>query len=190
MTTHRRGARNQIADWSTNTISSASRERCVVAIDSAASASSAKSREETESIEVRRWHLKAKRARGSFTIDGIGGAGECGGAEWAMFLHARARIGQTRRVSVEHFDVSHQMMAECDRLRCLQMGEARRDPIGVLPQRALAAHRARAASWLRHRASRPAPRAGSQSPLGRCASARCGAVFRLRRSFRSAALRY
>ena len=101
-----------------------------------------------------------------------------------------ARIGKPAAVARRHLDIGQQMMAERDRLRGLQMGEARHHGAGML-QRALRPARA---------GTRPAPRrsrrwcrghrAGNRSRPGRCASARCAAARRPGRSARPAGSRH
>ncbi len=56
-------------------------------------------------------------------INGEGRSGERRSPERA-FVHPPARIGETAPVARQHLDISEQMVAESDRLRRLQMGEA------------------------------------------------------------------
>ena len=91
-------------------------------------------------------------------------------------LSRAPRIGEAAAVARDHLDIGEQVMAEGDRLRGLQMREARHHGRGMLQrllgERALVGARARR----RSRRSRRAPRAGSRSRPGRCASARCAAA--------------
>ena len=57
-------------------------------------------------------------------------AGQRRGAE-RQFVQPRAAVAQAAAVAAEHLDIGQQMMAEGDRLRRLQMGEARHDGRGV-----------------------------------------------------------
>ena len=109
-----------------NTISSASRDRCTAAIAPAASISSAKSRSETPSSELAIGRSKPRSRRRLVPVDRKRRAGERRRAERA-FVERRARVGEPAAVARQHLDVSEQMMAEGDRLRRLQMREARHD---------------------------------------------------------------
>ena len=73
---------------------------------------------------------ESQGAGGRLPIDGKGGAGQGGGAQGA-FVHARAGVVEAAGVTTEHFDIGHQVVTEGDRLRRLQMGEARHRVRGV-----------------------------------------------------------
>ena len=88
---------------------------------------------------------------------------------------AACGIGEAAAVARQHLDIGEQMMAEGHRLRALQMREAGHDRVGIAPRPSSASAAAGAAAGRRSRRSRRAPRAGSRSPPGRCASARCAA---------------
>ena len=57
-------------------------------------------------------------------------AGQRGGAQ-RQFVQARAAIGEPAAVAPEHLDIGQQMVAEGDRLRRLQVREARHDGGGI-----------------------------------------------------------
>ena len=107
-----------------STISSAKRERCTAQIEAAASVSSTKSRSETESSEFAVGRSKPSACRGHVAVDREGGAGERRRAERA-FVEAPPRIREAAAVAGEHLDIGEEMVAEGDRLRRLQMREAR-----------------------------------------------------------------
>jgi len=62
-------------------------------------------------------------------VDREAGAGQRRRAQRA-FVHPFACIGEAAEVAGEHLDIGHHVMAEGDRLRRLQMGEARHHPVG------------------------------------------------------------
>ena len=70
--------------------------------------------------------VEVKRLRGHVAVDRKRGAGERSRAE-RTFVEALARVLEPSRVAPQHLDIGHEMMAEGDRLRRLQMGEARHD---------------------------------------------------------------
>ena len=106
------------------TISSAKRDRCTAAIEAA----DRRLQNEIavgDGIErVRGRPRKAERLRRHGAVERKRRAGKRAGAERA-FVEALARIGEAAAVARRHFHISEQMMAERDRLRRLQMGEAR-----------------------------------------------------------------
>ena len=63
-------------------------------------------------------------------VDREGRAGERRRAERA-FVEPRARVGEAAAVARQHLDIGEQMVAEGDRLRRLQMGEAGHDHVGA-----------------------------------------------------------
>ena len=73
---------------------------------------------------IRRGPRKAERARRRLPVDGEGRAGERRRAE-RTFAQPLGRVGEAAPVARKHLDISEQMMAEGDRLRGLEMGEAR-----------------------------------------------------------------
>ena len=75
--------------------------------------------------------VEVKRLRGHVAVDRERGAGERGGAK-RTFVEALARVLEAPRVAPQHLDIGHEMMAEGDRLRRLQMGEARHDHRGAV----------------------------------------------------------
>ncbi len=75
--------------------------------------------------------VEAERLGGHVAVDRERGAGKRRRAERA-FVEALARVLEPPRVAAQHLDVSHEMMAEGDRLRRLQMGEARHDHRGAI----------------------------------------------------------
>ena len=70
--------------------------------------------------------VEAERLGGHVAVDRKRGAGERGRAERAL-VEALARVLEAPRVASQHLDIGHEMVAEGDRLRRLQMGEARHD---------------------------------------------------------------
>ena len=112
------------------TISSASRDRCIAAIDAAASVSSAKSRSDTASSEFAAGLSKpsafavASRSMGKLVP---ASAAAPSGHSFSRVLASAKRPPVAR----QHLDISETMMAEGDRLRRLQMGEAGHDGRGV-----------------------------------------------------------
>ena len=113
-----------------STISSAKRERCTAQIEAAESASSAKSRSATEVERVRRRAVEAERLRGRLAVDRERGAGKRRRAE-RRFVQPLAAIGEAAAVARKHLDIGEEMMAEGDRLRALQMREARHHRVGM-----------------------------------------------------------
>ena len=122
--------RSRIAASHQSTISSAKRERCIGAIDAAASASSAKSRSETASSEFAVGRSKPSALAVAFRSIGKRGAGERRRAE-RRFVQPPAAIGEAAAVALKHLDIGEEMMAEGDRLRALQMREARHHGVGM-----------------------------------------------------------
>ena len=106
------------------TTSSASRDRCMAAIAAAASVSSAKSRSDTASSEFAAGRVKAELPCRRVPVDRERRAGQRRRAE-RTFGQPLGGVGEPAPVAPEHLDISEQMMAEGDRLRGLQMGEAR-----------------------------------------------------------------
>ncbi len=84
--------------------------------------------------------LEAQRLGRLARIDRMRRAGERGRPQ-RRFVQPRAAIGETATVAAEHLDIGHQVMAEGDGLRRLQMGEARHDGrgifVGAIDQRGL-----------------------------------------------------
>ena len=113
-----------------STISSASRERWVAAMAAAASTSSAKSRADDRIERIAHGAGEAERRGGRVAVDRETGAGEGGRAERAL-VEPGAGIGETAAVARDHLDISQEMMAEGDRLRALEMGEARHHRAGI-----------------------------------------------------------
>ena len=74
--------------------------------------------------------IEAQSLRRPLAIDRKRRAGERRSAE-RRFVQPFARIAETPAVAREHFDIGKTMMAEGDRLRGLQMREARHDGIGM-----------------------------------------------------------
>ena len=70
--------------------------------------------------------VEKKRLGGHLAVDRERGAGERGGAE-RTFVEALARVLEAPRIAPQHLDIGDEMMAEGDRLRRLQMGEAGHD---------------------------------------------------------------
>ena len=169
------------------TISSAKRDRCTAAIEAAASVSSTKSRSETASSEFAVGRSKPSAFAVIVAVERERRAGERRRAE-RDFVQPLARIGEAAAVARRHLDIGEQMMAEGHRLRGLQMREARHHGVGMLQR--LLGERALIVGERRvdRRRSRRAPRAGSRSRPGRCASARCAAARPPGRSARRAAL--
>ncbi len=64
------------------------------------------------------------------SVDREGGAGQGGGAQ-RQAVDAAARILHALGVAAEHLDIGQHVVAEGDRLRHLQVGEARHDGVGV-----------------------------------------------------------
>ncbi len=112
------------------TISSAKRDRCTAAIAAAPSVSSTKSRSDTASSEFAVGRSKPSALRRHLAVDRKRRAGERRRAERA-FVQPLARIGEAAAVARRHLDIGEQVMAEGDRLRGLQMGEARHHGRGV-----------------------------------------------------------
>ena len=79
---------------------------------------------------VQHWPIEAQRLGRPVPVDRMRRAGQCGGAQ-RRFVEALAAIGEARAVAAEHLDIGHEVMAEGDRLRRLQMGEARHDGRGI-----------------------------------------------------------
>ena len=106
------------------TISSANRERCVAQIRGARQRLQREIavRDAVERICGR--PVKAERSGGHIAVDREGCAGKRRGAERA-FIEALARVPETSRVALQHFDISQEMVAESDGLCRLHMGEAR-----------------------------------------------------------------
>ena len=75
--------------------------------------------------------IETEFSRHHLAVDWIGRAGKRSRAKREL-IYASATIGQPRAIAFEHLVVRHQVMAEADRLRHLQMGEARHDRIGML----------------------------------------------------------
>ncbi|MCY1242618.1 hypothetical protein D9M72_555890 [compost metagenome] len=73
---------------------------------------------------------EAERLGGHVPVDRETGAGECGSTNRA-FVHMLDGMAHARTVAAEHFHVGHAMVAEGDRLRGLQVCEARHDGIGM-----------------------------------------------------------
>ena len=73
---------------------------------------------------------KAERLRRGVAIDGEAGAGERRSTQ-GQFVEPCLRVGEPSPVAAEHLGISEKMMAEGDRLRGLQMGEARHHGRGV-----------------------------------------------------------
>ena len=96
----------------------------------AASNSIAKSRSPTASSELPAMPSKPELGRHARAVDRVRRAGERGGAQ-RQHVDPFAAVGQTRRVACQHRVVRHQVVAERDRLRDLQVREARHDRVGV-----------------------------------------------------------
>ncbi len=75
--------------------------------------------------------VEAERLGGHVAVDRERGAGERRRAE-RTFVEALARVLEAPRVAPQHLDIGHEMMAEGDRLRRLQMGESRHDHRGAV----------------------------------------------------------
>jgi hypothetical protein len=82
----------------------------------AISASSAKSRSETQSSELAIGRSKPSAFAVMCGSIGKAGAGQRRRAQRA-FVHPRARIGKARTIAAEHLDIGHQVMAQSHRLR-------------------------------------------------------------------------
>ena len=141
-------------------------------IEAAASASSAKSRSETASSEFAVGRSKPSAL--AVALRSIGNAVPASAAAPSGNSFSRRRQSAKRpRSRAKHLDIGEEVMAEGDRLRALQMREARhhRGGIGLrlVGQRRLQ----RVELARRSRRSRRAPRASGRSPPGRCASGRC-----------------
>ena len=112
------------------TISSASRDRCTDAIAAAASVSMTKSRSDTASSELAVGRSKpsafAVMSRSSGNEVPASAAEPSGDS-----FEPLARVGEAAAVARRHLDISEQMMAEGDRLRRLQMREARHHRAGM-----------------------------------------------------------
>ena len=106
------------------TISSASRDRCMAQIDAAASVSSAKSRSDTASSEFAAGLAKPSALAVASRSMGKGVPASAAAPSGNSFSRLAASAKRPRSLA-EHLDISQQMMAEGDRLRGLQMGEAR-----------------------------------------------------------------
>ena len=113
------------------TISSAKRDRCIDVIDAADRVSSTKSRSETASSE-----LAIGRSKPSAFAVALRSIGKevpaSAAAPSGDFVQALAGIGEPPAVARRHLDIGQQMMPERNRLRGLQMGEARHHGVGVL----------------------------------------------------------
>ena len=79
---------------------------------------------------VRRRTIKPQRLCRHMAINRETCASKCRSAQRA-FVHPLARIGETRTVTVQHFDIGQHMMAPCHWLRDLKVGKARHDPISA-----------------------------------------------------------
>ena len=73
---------------------------------------------------VRRGPVETERGCRPVAVDRVGRAGERGGAQ-RTFVEPSPRIGQPAAVAPQHLDIGEQMVAQRDRLRRLEMGEAR-----------------------------------------------------------------
>jgi hypothetical protein len=74
--------------------------------------------------------VEPQRLRRHLPVDGKGRARQRSRAKGA-FVHPHAGIAEPRRVAAEHLDIGHHVVAPGHRLRGLQMGEARHDPVGA-----------------------------------------------------------
>ena len=74
--------------------------------------------------------------RGRFAVDREPRSGKRGRTQGA-FVHPRLRIGDPRAVTPEHFVIGHEVVAQCDGLRGLQVRETGHDAVRML---ACAAH--------------------------------------------------
>src|ERR1043165_3707307 len=75
---------------------------------------------------------KSKLDRHEFTVERKGRAGDRAAAEGTDICSLEA-IGQTSVISVEHLNISQQVMSEIDRLRALQVRVARDNNIDISP---------------------------------------------------------
>ena len=75
--------------------------------------------------------VEAQFFRNVFAVDWITGARQSSRTQ-RRSVHPFAAIEQARFITRKHFHVGHHVVAECHRLRDLQMGESRHDGIGVL----------------------------------------------------------
>ena len=74
---------------------------------------------------------KAEQLRGIFPVERIGRACQCAGAKRAV-IHSLINVLQAGTVSAKHFKICTDVVSQRDRLRFLQMGEARHECIDVL----------------------------------------------------------
>ena len=75
--------------------------------------------------------LETERGGDVLTIDRESGAGQGGGAQ-RQAVDAFSAILHALGIAPEHFHVRHHVVSEGDRLRHLQVGEARHDGLGML----------------------------------------------------------
>ena len=167
------------------TSSPASRDRCTAAMVQAARYSSAKSRAEIASMELRIGRAKPSAwrwRRGRWGKTCRPAPRRPAGIHSAASWHPRSGRGRAR--TSRHRPA---VMAEGHRLGHLHMGEARHDGLGMLfglrQQRQLQ----RLQALHRRARRRRAPTAGNRSPPGRCANGRCAAARPPGRSVRPAA---
>src|SRR3954451_11509722 len=84
-----------------------------------------------DSVErIGRGTIKAERGGGRVAVDRECGAGERGGAEWAL-VEPNAAIGKTASIAPDHLDIGQQVMSERDRLSDLKMRKPGHHGIGV-----------------------------------------------------------
>ena len=75
--------------------------------------------------------VETQFTRDKGAVDREAGAGQRGRAQ-RQAIHAQAAVGHAFGIARQHFEIGHQVVAEGDRLRHLQMGEAGHDRVGVL----------------------------------------------------------
>ena len=114
------------------TISSASRDRCMAAMAAAAKRLEREVAVRNRVERIGRGPREAERARRRLPVDGEGRAGERRRARAEIRSSRVGRIGEAAPVARKHLDIGEQMMAEGDRLRGLEMGEARHHRARIL----------------------------------------------------------
>ena len=171
------------------TISSASRDRCVAA-DRGDRQEFQREIAVGHAVErVARRLAEAERLGRHVAVDRKAGAGQRCRTE-RRFVHALDRVADARKVAAEHLDIGHAVMAEGDRLRRLQVGEARHDGRRHALRRESGRRRSAPSTPRRREAAHPSPRGGNRPRPGRCASGRCAGAPPRGRSVRPAAPRH
>jgi hypothetical protein len=109
------------------TSSSASRRQMPAQIEAAARNSSAKSRSLTHPAN---WPGRSKPSAAAVISRSMGKEVPASAARPSGHSFIRARASRRGAVAGEHLDIGHHVVAPGHRLRDLQMGEARHDPVG------------------------------------------------------------